>query len=954
MDIRKHMSFVSTETIEVLGRVDQRLGSLALKSDDNVDQAKRERLLQSLKYPGFNERRNHVSETYENTGKWIFAGDGNEVDHTEDSAPHSDDMDSKTSESNEIAQNDQYELSHPKWDSFSNWLRSTDTFYWISGKPGSGKSTLVKFILNHPDTKAFLEVWNPGTLIVSHFFWRPGTSLQQNIKGLLFSLLYQLLQNSAMALGSVLSSVPDSNTKNTDTDWSTAELESLCLQVSSAYDRPLCIFIDGLDEVDPVDGVVALLGFIDKLSQSSSTKICLSSRPEPLLQRRLSIYPRLQLQDLNRGDLELYARDNVRFPDDHTAEHYEDSISSLIYRAEGVFLWLVLATKSINKGWEYGDTTAIFQQRIDRLPGDLISLYKDMWNRACEDDPLVYRQTAALYFKLLLAYRNFEYLPLDLELFTLMLASTSTADEILQAGDEAVELLPEDVMLQRCKEVARKVDVYCFGLIELHEFDNDPISAVGMYGNNYDELIPFTGWSRVLRFIHRTAHDFLTDTVEGKEILSFDTNPQVSLEIRMTKAYLAGSQLFLHCDNSGPSSASFAGMPLCLLRDLRLTYGATDDWLESEWDQLLHYCEVLCNASKLFAGDSDRARLCKGDDFLKAAANTCGDTRILSAIKNKTLAEDTRSEILLNASNSFANGVTILMHVDSFEESLIRALLMDGADPNYKGAMFEPRFWFWPFALLETPFTAYLESIMMKVEGRCLDSADLFSVLETLRIYISQKASLDATVTFYFDLIDGVQAGDQESTRTLRPFRLVEILWWNPDLVVLGDLETVLFASFAAHDILETLLYTIRRNYSPEAEETRIGELLLFLENECRNWHSSESSRVFGKLCRGEDTSEESVWFETAADHQERIGTEILDHLRDYKSLSPDARRRWRRASGGDSVDSLLLSLCAQAPWSLKASGKDAIWARFEELGIFTRIDGLCELHSTEEWVRRR
>lgn len=434
-DIRKHVSSVAIETNQVLGRVNQRLDSLVLNSCVKVDQAKREHLLQSLKYPGFNERRNQVSEAYENTGKWIFAGDDNGTNDTEDSAPYSDHVSSQTSEPKQPTQNDQYEPSNLQWDSFSNWLRSTDTFYWISGKPGSGKSTLVKFIVQHPDTKAFLAVWNPQTLIVSHFFWRPGTSLQQNIKGLLCSLLYQLLQNSVTALNTVLSSVPDSNIKDTETDWSAAELMELCLQVACAYDRPLCVFLDGLDEVDPKDGVISLLHFIDKLSRCSNTKICLSSRPEPLLQTRLSNYPRLRLQDLNRGDLQLYARDHVMFLDDHIAEHDGDPVVSLIDKAEGVFLWLVLATKSINKGVEYGDATATFQERIDRLPGDLISLYKDMWKRACEDDPLVYRQTAALYFKLLLAHRSddfgFRYFFDDLELIILMLSATSTADQIL-------------------------------------------------------------------------------------------------------------------------------------------------------------------------------------------------------------------------------------------------------------------------------------------------------------------------------------------------------------------------------------------------------------------------------------------------------------------------------------------------------------------------------------------
>lgn len=218
LNIRTHISSVSTKTNKALGRVQQSLDSLVLDTGVQVTQAKRERLLQSLKYPGFNERRNQVSEAYKSTGSWIFAGDGEGVDGVEDGVvPHADDTSSATAESKESSHCCRGDLSTIKWDSFSNWLRSTDTFYWISGKPGSGKTTLVKSILEHPNTRAYLDIWQPGSLIISHFFWRPGTQLQQNIKGLLCSLLHQLLHNGSTAVEFGLSSHQNSSTKDADT-----------------------------------------------------------------------------------------------------------------------------------------------------------------------------------------------------------------------------------------------------------------------------------------------------------------------------------------------------------------------------------------------------------------------------------------------------------------------------------------------------------------------------------------------------------------------------------------------------------------------------------------------------------------------------------------------------------------------------------------------------------------
>lgn len=72
------------------------------------DQLRFDRLLHSLSFPELNIRSNQVSESYPQTFEWIF-----------DDAPQ-------------------------QWDSFSAWLRSNEKRpYWIHGKPGSGKSTLM-------------------------------------------------------------------------------------------------------------------------------------------------------------------------------------------------------------------------------------------------------------------------------------------------------------------------------------------------------------------------------------------------------------------------------------------------------------------------------------------------------------------------------------------------------------------------------------------------------------------------------------------------------------------------------------------------------------------------------------------------------------------------------------------------------------------------------------------
>jgi len=71
------------------------------------------RFSNSLKFPEMHERENHITARYSETFEWIF--------------------DAK---------------SDKPWDSFPEWLRSGNGVFWISGKAGAGKSTLMKFLCN--------------------------------------------------------------------------------------------------------------------------------------------------------------------------------------------------------------------------------------------------------------------------------------------------------------------------------------------------------------------------------------------------------------------------------------------------------------------------------------------------------------------------------------------------------------------------------------------------------------------------------------------------------------------------------------------------------------------------------------------------------------------------------------------------------------------------------------
>ena len=81
------------------------------------------------------------------------------------------------------------------WDDLPKWLATGRGCYWISGKAGSGKSTLMKYILGNTKTADALQEWSGSSelVVAPFFFWHAGTPLQKSQAGLLRALLLSVL-----------------------------------------------------------------------------------------------------------------------------------------------------------------------------------------------------------------------------------------------------------------------------------------------------------------------------------------------------------------------------------------------------------------------------------------------------------------------------------------------------------------------------------------------------------------------------------------------------------------------------------------------------------------------------------------------------------------------------------------------------------------------------------------
>ncbi|KAJ4201608.1 hypothetical protein NW767_006695 [Fusarium falciforme] len=534
-EIKEEMSKSFTEaeastkthiTIELL-RNDNRMQSHISKAFDNVqivaerhaqeESASRaleefyRRLLTSLKFPEMEARRNHVSHACPETFHWILNSQDPKCDNN--AGNHSE---ART------------------WDSLVEWLQSSKPVYWVSGKPASGKSTLMKFILSHDQTKPLLQKWQDNVRILSHFFWRPGTELQQSIKGLLCSLLHQIFVQDKGQVLSYLKIRRELCWKDSPSDWDPKELQALlvdCLQCPSAA---FCLFIDGLDEVWPKDGVHNLVSLLKTLLQNSNhLKLCVSSRREHLLENRLRDYPQLKMHELIQNDLEKYATQALSEASAHANLDSGDIrtiINQIVWASDGVFLWTVLVSNSLSRGLRNGDSRNELFQRLDSLPRDLEGLYLDMWLRQNGDDE-IYRESSAKLLYLCLVGLGWKEKP--------GFGLTPTVLQLMAAMDDEG---PEDHLIHRrypveelrirCQTTVKMIQVRSAGLLEVYD-----VYGMSQLDPDYEAI-----FDDRIRFIHRSAQDFLTDTQQGR---TFWANHGMTYDSACTKLYLALTLTYL-------------------------------------------------------------------------------------------------------------------------------------------------------------------------------------------------------------------------------------------------------------------------------------------------------------------------------------------------------------------------------------------------------------------------
>ena len=627
------------------------LQNLQIQTADDADC---QRLLASLYFSQFDARREEVRDAHLQTFEWIFDDSGQAV--------------------------------YP-WYNFVEWLKGKSSLYWVNGKAGSGKSTLMNFICADERTKTHLLQWrSEDPIILTFFFWNAGSTLQKSSSGLLRSLLYQLLHHDKRLIPTILAMVPDQILKDANAAWSTRQLGRIFTQAIDLATRPICIFLDGLDEFDEDEDY--LIHMITSLSAKPDLKLCVSSRPSHNLSSAFRGFPWLRLQDLTRKDMQIYVDDfllkspKVAYLSQQDGQGASELAQSVVEKAQGVFLWVRLVVNILLRGLGNQDSWIELQKRLDILPSDIEKLYSHMWSRLNEDRE-IYREQAALWFRTIL-FR-------ELSLLEFMIASNP---DLHTKIFDPETWPPLSVIAAKCEMTKVHISTRCAGLLEvddIHDLDaihppDSPPQVDDLTLSSASSTKEPPGprelqkyQSTIVRFIHRSARDFLLETVDGKNILGAETMPNIDIYASILHAKLATVSFgFQHLDE---------GWLSWLLDDVakcRDTLKLSSDRAKSDLLDIIQAgCEQLASRNAKL-GDSKQWYLhLMGDigydrvatDFLGEAVTYAISPLISNWARNKIASADIpyRSYLLLCA----VDHCWLPAHLNC-----IMILLQNGADPN--------------------------------------------------------------------------------------------------------------------------------------------------------------------------------------------------------------------------------------------------------------------------------
>jgi hypothetical protein len=434
---------------------------------------------ESLKYPQMTDREWQISAADDSSLGGLFVGDESE--------------------------------RHPQIMSLLTFLEEGSGLFWIQGKPASGKSMFMKYLLSrsHGQDQLWVSSDPRDTIIASHFCWIAGTTMQKSQQGLLRSLLCQILL-ADLALVPTACPFQWSSESNFH-QWHENELWTCLHAAVSASDKQLCIFIDGLDELEPEREHVPLAKALNKLSSWVNSRIVVSSRSWPAFELHLEHGGRVLTMEENnrlaiaryiRNELEMNATDGMftevswdciykgscKFRHHHDGAHH--LAEDITVRANGVFLWATLVMKAVCRHVAMGCPISVLESYVGKLPTELGEYFRNMIFKRIDESML--SETAMALSIALLPISSWSY-------FALLCNYMDTGASWLTDPDFVSALPCTTITRDELNKIIRRTATFLRGCCR------DILDCDIRHGLGWPEFLNESS----VTFVHRTVFDYL-------------------------------------------------------------------------------------------------------------------------------------------------------------------------------------------------------------------------------------------------------------------------------------------------------------------------------------------------------------------------------------------------------------------------------------------------------------
>lgn len=272
-------------------------------------------------------------------------------------------------------------LAHPDYVAWNDKEKAArqQQILWVAGKPGAGKSTLMKFLLANAK-RSKLE----DEIILSFFFNARGDDLEKETRGMYRGLLIELF-HEAPDLQYILDDAGSSNPSDGQSSlWTLETLQKLLSRaVRNLGRRRVKCFIDALDECDEKQ-VQDMIDFLEELGEDmlgnhGRVYFCLASRHYPTLEVRNGVRLILEDETGHADDLRRYIHRRLKAGKSRDVDSIYQQVQE---KANGVFLWVALVVDILNEEFRRGRIFAV-KRRLRKTPTGLSDLFKDLLRRDC-------------------------------------------------------------------------------------------------------------------------------------------------------------------------------------------------------------------------------------------------------------------------------------------------------------------------------------------------------------------------------------------------------------------------------------------------------------------------------------------------------------------------------------------------------------------------------------------